>query len=824
MKWVRVLLSLLLAAAIFWALDNRHGLVPPFGKLLNPFAGFWQNGTRGDRPPGDLAVPGLRSRVTIAWDSRQVPHIFAANDHDLYLAQGYIAAYLRLWQMEFQVMYAGGRLSEVVGPDALPLDRFNRRFGMVWAAESAAAEIRKDSETRDAAQAYSDGVNAYLNGLKRKDFPVEYKILDYGPEPWTDFKCGLLLKYMAYMLSGRSSDTDWTRLRAALGEAATEALFPYYPPLVDPVIPPGTPLDFKPLPIPQPPSEATPGRGGAPGRWPSATPGPSGYAFPGQLEHRLGSNNWAVSGKLTRSGFPILCDDMHLGLTLPMIWYEVQLSAPGLNVRGVSLPGAPGVVVGYTEKAAWGFTNGTDDVADWYAIRFKDSSRREYLDRGQWKPTRIREERIKVRGSQTVVDRVVYTHFGPVFRLEGEPGFEDLDVPPATAVRWVGHDPSNEFKALLMLNRAQNYEDYLAALKFWDCPSQNFVYADSAGTIALWHNGKFPLRWKGQGRYILDARNPADEWQGWIPHEHNPHVKNPERGFVSSANQPAADAGYPYYLGSDYASYERGARINEILAGSKDITAEDMIRMQGDVLNIRARAVLPRLLELLKDKTAPGTEKRAYGALRDWNFENRARFEAPTVFERLWTELNTLTWNDEKKGAMDRMPRPESQVMADLILNRPDSEWFDDKATPGRETLADIALQAFRAACRSLEKEFGPWGESWAWGKAKGTHAAHLGRIPGLGRDKIETDGVGYVINAVGRGWAPSWRMVVDMGPAVRAWGIYPGGQSGNPGSKFYDNFLDDWAAGKPYELIFLKSADERHPGIVAHTTLRSEK
>ncbi|MCJ7612745.1 MAG: penicillin acylase family protein, partial [Candidatus Aminicenantes bacterium] len=146
MKWVRVLLSLLLAAAIFWALDNRHGLVPPFGKLLNPFAGFWQNGTRGDRPLGDLTVPGLRSRVTIAWDSRQVPHIFAANDHDLYLAQGYVAAFLRLWQMEFQVLYAAGRLSEVVGPAALPLDRFKRRFGMVWAAESAAAEIRKDSE------------------------------------------------------------------------------------------------------------------------------------------------------------------------------------------------------------------------------------------------------------------------------------------------------------------------------------------------------------------------------------------------------------------------------------------------------------------------------------------------------------------------------------------------------------------------------------------------------------------------------------------------------------------------------------------------------
>jgi len=818
MKWARVVVSLLLAAAIFWALDNRHGVVPAFGKFLNPFAGFWQNGTRGDKLPAELSVPGLRAEVKVVWDSRHVPHIFAGNDHDLNMAQGYVAAYLRLWQMEFQVMYAGGRLSEVVGPSALPLDRFSRRFGMVWAAENAAAEMGKDPETQDAVQAYTDGVNAYLKSLKRKDFPVEYKILDYGPEPWTDFKCGLLLKYMAYMLSGRSSDADWTRLRAALGKAAAEALFPYYPPLVDPVIPPGTPLDFKPVPIPEPPANESPGQ------WPSATLGPSGFAFPVQLEHGLGSNNWAVSGKLTRSGFPILCNDMHLGLTLPMIWYEIQLSAPGLNVRGVALPGAPCVVVGYTEKAAWGFTNGTDDVVDWYAIKFKDSSRREYLDQGQWKPTWIREERIKVRGSRTIVDRVVYTHFGPVFRLEGEPVFEDADFPPDTAVRWVGHDPSNEFKTLLLLDRARNYDDYLAALKFWDCPSQNCVYADSEGDIAIWHNGKFPLRWKGQGRTILDGGDPADAWRGWIPHEHNPHVKNPARGFVSSANQMHADASYPYYLGSDYVSYERGARINEILAASKDITPEDMIRMQGDVLNIRARALVPRLMELIKDSASSATEKRALEELRGWNFENRAGIIAPSVFDRWWQELNVLTWNDEKKGGMARMPWPESQVMIDLILNHPDSAYFDDKGAPEHETLAEIAVKAFRTACGSLEKEFGPVGGSWAWGKVKGTRIDHLGRIPGLGWGKLEADGASCTINAIARAWAPSWRMVVAAGPEMKAWGIYPGGQSGNPGSAYYDNSVLDWAAGKPYELIFLKSADEQNPGIVARTILRGAK
>lgn len=813
MKWTRVIVSFLLASTTYWALENRHGMVPAFGKLLNPFAGFWQNGERGDALPDNLVLPGLKAEVKVVWDARRVPHIFASNSRDLYFAQGYIAAFLRLWQMDFQVMYAGGRLAEIIGPAGVPLDRISRRFGMTYAAEKSVAEIRRDPESREAGEAYAEGINAYISGLKRKDFPVEYKILDYGPEPWTDLKCGLLLKYMAYMLAGTTSDPAWTRLRNALGDAALEALFPLYPPLVDPVIPPGTPLDFDPVAAPEPPQKLPPQAGGAAGR-----------NLPDRTERGLGSNNWAVSGRLTKSGSPILCNDMHLALSLPMIWYEVQLSAPGVNVYGVTIPGAPTVIVGFNERIAWGVTDGVDDVLDLYAIKFKDGSRAEYLDGGQWKPTSVREETIKVRGGKTIVERIVYTDFGPVFRLEGEPEIPGAGFPVDTAIRWAGHDPSNEFKALLLLDRARNYDDYLAALKLWVCPSQNFAYADVEGNIAIWHNGKFPLRWKGQGRTILDGGDPADAWRGWIPPEQNPHDKNPERGFVSSANQLASNAEYPFYLGSDYATYERGARINEILAGLKDITPEDMVRMQGDVLNIRARTIVPVVVDILKDGLATDTEKFAWGELRSWNFENRAGEIAPSVFDRLWTELNALTWNDEKKGEMKWMPWPSSQVMIDLILNKPDSDYFDDKGTPEKESLAAIVRKAFLSACRRLEKDFGPPGASWAWGKVKGTSIIHLGRIPGLGWEKLETDGTGITLNAINREWAPSWRMVVEMGPSVRAWGIYPGGQSGNPGSRFYDNFVLDWAAGKPYPLLFLKSPDEKHPDIAALTILRGAK
>lgn len=821
MKRLRAVISLLLAAAVFWGLDNRHGTFPPAGKLLNPFAGFWQNGTRGDSLPADLAVPGLKDEVRVAWDARHVPHIFARNDHDLYLAQGFISAYLRLWQMEFQLLYTAGRLSEIVGPIAIQQDRFNRRFGMVWAAENAVRKFHEDRKTREAVESYTAGVNAYIASLSQKSLPLEYKILDYAPEPWTGLKCALLLKSLSYTLASYNRDAAMTVTREALGEPVVEALFPFDPPLVDPVIPRGTAWDFRPVPGLKSQKEAeTPGdiaqdvrSDGEPAEF---------LPFGTRPAPEVGSNNWAVSGRLTKSGFPILCNDMHLGLTLPAIWYEIQLSAPGLNARGVSFPGAPLVIAGYNENIAWGYTNGTDDVLDWYAIKFKDGTRGEYLYDGQWRKTSVREERIKVRGGKTVVDKVIYTHHGPVVRLEGEAGA--LNTPVDCALRWLAHDSSDEFITLDGLNRARNYDDYLKAVENWDCPSQNIIYADKEGIIAIWHSGKYPLRAKGQGRYVLDGSRPGDEWRGWIPHEQIPYAKDPGRSFVSSANQLPTDSRYPYYLGSDYAPYERGARINEILAAARDVTPADMIRMQGDVLDITARAVLPRLLGLIRGKTMTDVERRCCDELQGWDFQDRAALIAPTIFKQFWTELNTLTWNDEKKGAMKTMPWPASEVTVDFILNRPDSEFFDDKSTATKETLADIADRAFRSAVSAIEKRWGPCGPAWQWGRTKGTRIGHLARIPGLGRENVEADGDTMTINAIAATWAPSWRMVVEVGPDIRAWGIYPGGQSGNPGSKFYDDMIDGWLAGKPDELVFLKSADEPHPGVVGRTTMRGGK
>ncbi|MBS3819543.1 penicillin acylase family protein, partial [bacterium] len=299
MKWLRVVLSLILLTGIFWGLQFRHGFVPPLGKFLNPFSGFWQNSTRTDYIREKMTLPGLKDSVTVLWDERHVPHVFASNTHDLYQTQGYITARDRLWQMEFQTHYAAGRLSEIMGKETLDRDRYLRRIGMVYAAEKALQAVESSPQLQEIIKAYTQGVNQYIHTLNRKTLPVEYKILDYHPEPWTPLKCMLLLKYMALDLTSASSDAALTRSRKVFPESVIKKIYPLFGPFVDPVIPAGTSWDFEPS-LPEKPEETSEEKPLLPFQEGSQRKLSYGETFP------KGSNNWAVSGKKTDSGFPIL--------------------------------------------------------------------------------------------------------------------------------------------------------------------------------------------------------------------------------------------------------------------------------------------------------------------------------------------------------------------------------------------------------------------------------------------------------------------------------------------------------------------------------------
>lgn len=809
-RWLKALSALFMLAALLWALGVPHGVVPPLGALLDPGTGFWRNNASGDKIPEKLEIAGLQGRVTVVWDDRRVPHIFADNEDDLYLAQGYLTARDRLWQMDFLSRYAGGRLAEVIGPRVLEMDLLQRRLGLAWGAGNFLKGIADDDGMRRVLTAYGNGVNAYVDSLKPASYPLEYKILGYAPSRWTAFDIALLLKYMAWDLSGYGNELGLTRTLRALGEAAADDLFPLFAPFQDPVIPAGTAWDF----VPTNPSRS--GTSAArPGKGPAAATDPFGEP--------VGSNNWAVAGKKTKSGFPILCDDPHLQLSLPSIWYEVQLSAPGLNVRGVSLPGAPGVVIGFNEKIAWGMTNAGSDVLDFYQVRFRDRRRREYAWGGAWRPTTSRREEVRVRGGKTAVENVLYTHFGPVPFAERQPEMPDW-IPAGAALRWTGHDASGILKALYGLNRARSYEDFKAALAGFDCPPQNIAYAGSDGRIAIWHNGKFPLRARGQGRYLLDGSDPQGEWAGWVPMDRVPHTEDPVRGFVSSANQRPTGDGYPYYLGWDYGTFERGRRINELLEAAAGITAADMVRMQGDALSLRARTILPRLLAILETAKLTAGERARAEDLARWDFVNRAESTEPTVFSRFFVELYKAIWDDDLKPGGKLFLGPAADVTMALILKDAGSPYFDDAVTPEKESLAAIVRAAFQRALERLQEEHGAFGLGWRWGQANPVTIGHLGRIPGLGAPALAVSGGRGSINAASKGHGPSWRMVVELGPEVRAWGCLPGGAAGNPGSRFYDDGIRDWAAGRAVELVFLRSAAGFHPRISGRTVIRGKR
>ncbi|WP_400192572.1 penicillin acylase family protein [Hymenobacter sp. B81] len=810
MRWIKAALGLLLTATLVWVLNTSHGQVPAFGKFLSPFEGFWRNAeAEGDFAlTQTLTLPGLQQPVTVRFDDKRVPHVFAQNDHDLYFAQGYLTARDRLWQMEFQTHVAAGRLSEIVGESRLETDRFFRRMGMVHGAQRSLAVMMAHPTTRTVLEAYSAGVNAYIAGLSPRELPFEYKLLNYRPEPWQPLKCALLLKLMAWDLSGRSDDLRLSNALATYGPAVVNDLFPDYPRREDPIVPVGTPLDFTPKPVPAAPAAF---RAAPSSRVPQREPDPE-----------LGSNNWAVSGAKSATGFPLLANDPHLQLNLPSIWYQVQLTAPGVNVYGVTIPGAPTVIIGFNQQAAWGVTNVGGDVLDWYQIKFQDSRKRAYWHDGRWKPVRRVVEHIKVRGLPERVDTVLYTHHGPVVYDEDETPFLD-QTPIRHALRWTAHDPANEVLTFYRLNRAQSYPDYTAALASYGSPAQNFIFANNQQDIAIWPNGRFPLKWRSQGKFILDGTDPAYDWQGWIPAAQNPHVKNPPRGFVSSANQFSAGPDYPYYVGWNFGSYERGHRINQRLARMTRATVDSLRRLQNDNLNLNAQLMLPRLLSLVQPAALTANQRRAYDELRRWNYYYDAAAIGPSLFELWYGNLVKRLWDDDfgpQAGpAMRYPPRDRTNT---LLLEEPASPWIDDRRTPARETLEQLAQTSLQWAADSLQRKFGPLGPRWRWANQKSTDILHLAQLPGFGHLDLDCGGGAGIVNATSERNGPSWRMVVALGPQPSAYGVFPGGQSGNPGSRHYDDLLETWRVGELNELVFLRTASQTHPRVPAAWTLQS--
>ena len=806
MRIFKTTLAFMGLISLFVLLNNSQGSIPPLGKFLNPFSGFWQNGTGMDQLDEVLDVKGLRAEVKVVWDERQVPHIFAENAYDVFFAQGFLTARHRLWQMEFQTHVAAGRVSEIIGAKAIEFDRVQRRRGLLFGAEKTIKAMEENPETQLILQAYANGVNTWIESLTPASLPLEYKLLNYEPETWSTLKTALLLKFMAWDLTGRNSEMDLSIIRAAMGEAFVKRFYPDDTPRTDPIIPAAKPWRFDPL-------------------IPEDLPDPFEPQFvrdlrAGEPDKDNGSNNWAVSGTKTASGFPILANDPHLGLKLPSIWYEIQLHTPDMNVYGVSLPGAPAVIIGFNENIAWGLTNAGSDVMDWFELEFKDESYSEYLYMDEWISSDIRIEEIMVKGGEAILDTFAITRFGPLVKF-GENWLEN-GHPVGLAMRWSAHEPSNEMSAILGMNIAGDVETFFKALELFDAPGQNFAVAAKDGDIAIRHNGKYPLRGQDQGKFVRAGRDTTGEWRQWIPDDQLPVITNPWRGFISSANQNPVGQKYPYYMGWEYDDYERGSRINDRLEELEDITFVDMQALHMDNFNKQAQLMLPFMLTQIQSEALSEEESKILEDLRQWNYVSDPDQKAALVYKQWWIRLEEAIWNDELTLFGEVRELPTRSVTARLLLKEPALVYYDDINTPEPEDRQAIINKAFHTTIFDLAKTLGSYGETWELGRARGTDIKHLLSVKGLGRPGLFTGGGSGIVNATKKDHGPSWRMLVELGDTLTAMGIFPGGQSGNPGSIYYDNAVDAWVRGDYYTIQFLKSYEIDHESKLKLTSLRN--
>lgn len=785
---LKLIFVLSLVALLGIGLGRGWKGLPPFGPLLDPFSGVWQ--VPLSRVLKDEAWRGLvQQPVQVVWDQARVPHIQAKSHLDAIRVQGFIHASQRFFQMDVQARVGGARLAELIGRRGRELDEFFILTGLKEASRRAYAKIVQDPESQELLQAYSQGVNHWLTNVGRAQVPTEYRFLGIEPSSWRPEYTAEIFVTMAFRLSGRTYDLVMTQYKKQFGRHKVEALFPDFFPehLEAPFLKRFVPSGLPPLPIvPSPDFETI-------------------FTEPPDLVQPFrsnGSNNWAVGSALSTTGHSILANDTHLGLILPSFWFEGQIQSDQVNVYGGAFAGSPGVLVGFNPTVAWGVTNGTTDVTDWYEIRFKNQQSLEYLGPQGEEIAQVKEERLNVRGESPEVVSSLWTSFGPVVQRKRDRGL---------VLRWSVHDGADIVSVFSRLNRARTFQECQKAVQGYVVPIQNFICADK-DNIGLVHAGAIPVRARGLGRYVMDGSQMANHWQGYYAPKHWPHVENPPEHFVESANQRPLPSTSPLYLGWDFEEVYRGQRMEEWLRSKDKFSPADLMQMQSDVLEPLARHVLPLLLDQLKNLSPE--EMALVGRMRYWNYRAESESAEITFFWDWWTEFRRQLWQDQlgdrKKGIWPKHQRTQL-LLENLNRNstHPDREWVDNKSTAAVETLSDLVTQAFKAARAGLIQKHGPEFEKWAYGRTRPATFTHMLRIPGFGAT-TPAKGSKFALNSVQVEHGPGWRMVVALGERPEAWTSVAGSTEGDPLGRDYRQGIEPWGQAQYKQVLFLEGEARR--------------
>ena len=825
---MRVGAATILLAALLFSGFRSIGQLPPLGRLLDPANGVWATARVADLPAVERGtIPGLRKQVQVLFDDRGVPHIFASSEEDAYRALGYVMARDRLFQMELQTLAATGRLTEWVGPKALEADQHTRSLGLPWGAERKYAASDKTSLATRSRNAYADGVNAWISSMKRQDLPIEYRLLGVTPFKWEPIFSLNFFSRMALTLGFNDASLNRLAAQTMVGRAAADALFPVNSPIQEPIQPNGLAsprYDLAAIPAPGTP-DSTATLALAAQRSLLAT---LGVAKPNADGDAIGSNNWAVSPKRTADGHALLAGDPHLDLTLPSIWYEMHIVVPGqMDVAGVGFPGVPGVVIGFNRDVAWTFTNTGSDVNDYYAETVDDTVRpSRYKVDGAWRPLQNRVEVYRDKlGAVLKTDTLYFTHRGPMTKMAGK----------WISMRWTAYEPSSENENFLKAGRAKNASQWLDAMSSFIAPTQNGLVADRAGNIAIRSVGHYPVRpGDGRGDVIRDGSSSASDWLGYLPLSKYPFSMNPPQGFLASANQQPVDPKMnPSFMGSDWYSPWRAIRINDLLRADSAVTHDAMRKFQTDPGSARADAFVPLFLAAAAREDSAGrsdaTLKEAATLLAQWDRRYTKTNRRAPLFEMAMRELASRAWDElvpppNKRRALPAPDYPESQILFELTQT-PTSPWWDDRRTASvTEDRDAILASSLRAALVSSRKRYGdPEGDGWLWSSVQRANIYHLAKIPAFSALGIPVQGGPSTLSpsdTAGK-QGPSWRMVVELGPDVKAWATYPGGQSGNPASPRYSDRLKLWENGELAPILFPKTpADLDRKRVISTLTL----
>lgn len=728
----------------------------------------------------EVDLKGMQSGVTVYRDAYAIPHIFASNAHDLYCATGYVMAQDRLWQMDLFRRATTGRLSEIFGPDLVETDHLMRALRIP--EKSRMVLSRQNQEIQEVLQAFADGINQFIK-LHRKDLPLEFSLLGYSPEDWAPEHSLNLIGYMAWDLT-----FPW-RTEALLFKIA-QKIGPDTPKFLElvPDLSLQKTLAYPEYRLPMTELEVS-----------TNLLDSSRKLEELGLTVFSGSNNWAVSGKKSETGKPLFANDMHLGLFIPGIWYQMHQVIEGqLDVTGVCLAGAPVVVAGHNQRIAWGMTNAMVDDMDFYLETIHPENPNLYMFNGEWREMEVRKEKILIKGGDTAEKTLRFTHRGPI--VSGFKGISDH----ALSMRWIGNEFSNEVQAVYKLNRAQNWEEFKNAARSFFSISQNINYADVDGNIGLYYCAGVPIR-KGKGYLVFSGETDEHDWKGFVPFEDLPHVYNPESGYVSSANNRAVDETYPYYISQWFLPPHRIERIHEMLEAKEKLSITDFKSMHADIHSALVDGILLDILDELKHmKEFSPQEKKALELLMSWQGDLTKDSVSASIFEKMIFHLTKNLVQDELGDELSDALLENQTLYLNLLVKMfgvKHSAWCDDVNTADiEEDFSQIVQKSFRDTIQDLVMNRGENTGDWEWGKIHKLHLDHpmgsvkiLDRIFHLNRGPFPVGGSSHTVcpffysfkNFQSRSGA-SHRHIYSLADWDESWTVIPTGISGVPSSPHY--------------------------------------